>query len=796
MKQLLLILLLLPLGSFAQHKLSGSILDSEKNIVPFADVILLKQDSLSYKNIQSNEWGKFEINGIEKGNYILKISSIGFLDYFKNMSIVSNQELPSIVLETSSKMLESVEIISKRPIVKRLIDRIEFSVENSSLSSNNAWEILSKTPGVTASATGNLSIRGSQSILVTINDKKIYMTGDELKQFLESTSGEDVKSVEVITNPPAKYDAQGSAVLNIKMKKILFLGYKGSANLAYVQSIYPKGIFSTGHFYKGKKLSLSGRYSLGSGVYVDESKDISRYFNENGTLASEWKSDMRRKNKSLEQHSYRLEASYEVDSLNTFTIGTTGFQAPEQKEFYRVPTTIYNANGQIDSLYITTNDRKDPLRTASYNFLYEHLFTNKSKISVGSDFTNYNSMDNQDINTHFYLLENEPYNETHFISDNQQGIKLFTAQIDYTNETNGNLEAGIKFGNVSADSNLDYKDEINGVLVQNENRSSQFLYDESIFAGYASFGKEFKKWSFKAGLRGEFTDLRGNSVTTSEINSQNYLKLFPTIYALYKPSDGQEIGFSYGKRISRPQYSRLNPFRSYYNNYSYFTGDPKLLPTIIHNLNVLYTLKSKYNFDLFYRYEKNPSMEISYQDYATNTLVYQFTNIEKDYAVGLEFNTNLTLYDWWETGLQAGFSYVEDSFQGVDGILYQNGRPTYNGSINNRFALNKAKDFNGEINFYYNSSSVQGTFVFTATSNLSATLRKKILKGKGETYLLFSDIYRGQKQTTTTDYANQYNSFRSYGDSQSFRLGFRYNFGNQKLDNKSKEIQTEERQRL
>lgn len=797
MKQLLIFLLLLPFGCIAQHQLSGNLSDTEGRPVPFAEMQLFKlKDSIAYQNSQTDEVGDFRFTTIEKGNYLLKSSAIGYESHSQEILVESDQKLPAIkLLETTSK-LDSVTITSKRPIVKRLIDRLEFSVENSSLSSNNAWEILSKTPGVNTSATGNISVRGSQSILVTINDKKIYLTGEELKQFLENTNGEDVKSVEVITNPPAKYEAQGSAVLNIKLKKNMVMGYKGSLNGAYVQSIYPKGIISTNHFYKEKKLSLAARYSFGSGIYVNEGTDLARYQNEDGSVASTWKSIMRRKSKSLAQHSYRLQASYEIDSLNTVALGGSGFIAPSQRGDFTVPTYIYDANGDLDSLYTTRNNRQNPVRNNAYNVSFEHLFNEKTKLAFSADYTEYDSNEKQDIYSAFFLPNQDAYRRSRFISDNAQDIQLFSAQADYVNETNGTLESGIKFGNVKADNTLDFKDEINGNLVNNPNKTSRFLYDEAIFAGYVSYAKELGKWSLKAGLRGEYTALKGNSVTTSEINEQNYFKLFPTVYALYKPVDGHEIGISYGKRISRPQYSRLNPFRSYYNSYSYFTGDPKLLPTITHNINLLYTLKNKYNFDLFYRLEKNPSMEISYQDYETNMLVYHFTNIEKDYAFGVEFNTNLTLFDFWESGIQAGLSYVEDSFQGIDGNFYTNGKPTYNAGINNRFALNKKKDFNAELNFQYNSSSVQGTFVFTQTSSLSAYLRKKVMQGNGEVYVLFSDIYRGTKQTVTTDYANQYNSFKSYGDTQSFRLGFRYNFGNQSLENKRKEVQTEEQGRL
>jgi Outer membrane protein beta-barrel family/CarboxypepD_reg-like domain len=797
MKKLIMLLLW---GSFAGYSqeisLSGKVVDGSHQAVPFADALLLQaKDSLSYKAVQTDESGAFYFTGVEKGEYLIKVKAIGFEDYSQKITVQKDTILNVSINEISNN-LDNVTITSKRPIVKRQVDRLEFGVENSSLSSNNAWEILGKTPGVITSSAGAITIRGSQSILVTINDKKIYLTGEELKQFLENTGGEEVKSIEVITNPPAKYEAQGSAVLNIKLKKSVSLGYKGSVNTAYIQSIYPKGIASVNQFYKGKKLSLEGRYGFGSGVYVNEGVDVVHYLKDDRSIDSRWESIMTRKSKSLAQHSYRLQASYEIDSLNTIAAGGTGFIGQKQQGNFTVPTFIYGSDGALDSLYVTRNNRRNPMKNNAYNMSFEHLFSQKEKVSLATDFTKYWRQERQDISSAFSLPDEDPYRNGRFISDNVQNIQLFSAQADYSNEKNGTLEAGLKFGNVKAKSNLDYKDEIDGNLVNNPNRTSLFLYDESIVAGYASYNKEFGKWSIKTGLRGEYTALEGNSVTTSEVNEQHYFKLFPTFYGLYKASEEHEIGFSYGKRITRPQYSRLNPFRSYYNSYSYFMGDPKLLPTISHNLNLLYTLKNKYNFDLFYRLEKNPSMEISYQEYDTKMLVYHFTNIKKDFAFGLEFNTNLTLFDFWESGIQAGLSYVEDRFQGRDGNLYKNGKPTYNTSITNRFALNKKKDLNAELNFQYNSSSVQGTFVFSQTSNLSAAIRKKIWEGSGEIYAIISDIYRGEKEKVVTDYANQYNYFKSYGDSQSIRLGFRYNFGNQSLVNKKKESQTEEQKRL
>lgn len=798
MKKLLVVLFLLPFAALSQQvKVNGTLHDSTKQPVPFADAFLLSvRDSAKVAAVLTAETGKFELKA-SKGNYILKISALGFEDYYKNITLSRDTETGIIMLKEIMQTLEDVIINTSKPIVKRKIDRLEFNVENSSLSSTNAWEILKKTPSVTASANGALTVRNSSNILVTINDKKVYLSGEELKQLLENTNGEDIKSVEVITNPPAKYEAQGSTVLNIKMKKTNLEGYKGSLSSAYVQSMYPKGVVSTSHYYKTKKLSLSGGYSFGSGAYYREGKDFVYYLDDQKKVKSEWVSILNRRDKALAQNSYRMNAEYAIDTLTTITAGTNGFISRNSHGNYNVPTYIYNAAGQMDSLYVTQNQRKTPSSTGSYNVSLERKLSNKGKIALAGDYTHYYNNENQDIRSSFSLPESAPYRITRFVSDNTQRIKLFSVQTDYSFENKGTtFEAGAKLGKVNADNYLDYRDDLNGNLIENKDRTSRFLYNEAIYAGYVSYSTEIGKWSLKTGLRGEYTKLEGNSVTINEINGQEYFKIFPTLYVLYKPVDDHEIGLSYGKRINRPQYSRLNPFRSYYNLYSYFTGDPKLQPDIIHNISLLYTLKSKYNFDLYYRYTKDPSMEISFQDYETNTVIYKFTNIKSKVAYGIDFNTSFEFYPGLTTSLQGEANYIKDLFQGTDGIVYNNNAFTYSGSINNRLVLDKKSGLAAELNWFYNSPSIQGTFTISSISSLSFSLNKKVLKNKGEVILLLSDIYKGEKQRVTTKYANQYNYFDDYSDTQRFRISFKYNFGNQTIKNSAPKETTDEQKRL
>ena len=785
-------------GQAQNPVVSGRVYDKAKQALPFADALVLSvQDSTVYRKGFTDENGRFEIADVAQGNYLLKISTLGYQDHYAPLLVKESIVLPDIVLAAAeSKELDNVVINSKRPVVKRKIDRLEFDVENSILSSENAWEIIKKTPGV-SSATGNLTIRGSSGILVTINDKKVYLTGIELKNLLENTSGEDIKSIEVITTPPAKYEAQGSAVLNIKMRKNVTGGYKGSVTGAYVQSMYPKGVVATNQYYKNKKLTVFGGYSFGSGHYYGETNGEVRYFDDTGKVASVWKNVEKAHYRALAQHGYNLTAEYQIDSLNTVVVGANGFSSLKSTGTLETPTSIYNGLGQLDSLYTTKKHRDYTQKNSTLMGSFEHKFDSKHKIAVSSDYTKYYYNQEQDINAAFSLPMAAPYRESLIESNDTRRIDLFSVQADY-NGTDGatNTEAGLRYGTVKADNVFDYSRAENGMPSPNAGLSNQFLYDESIVAGYVGADREFGKWGFKAGLRGEYTHLEGNSVTTAEVNTQDYFKLFPSLYTLYKASDDHQIGASYGKRIIRPQYSALNPFRSYSTPYAYSTGDPRLQPAMAHNFSLMYTLKAKYNFDLYYRFEKDPTIEIVRQDYATNTIITQVTNIDKNMSLGLDFNTNIEFFAWWQTGFQATVDYKEDTFQGVDELMYTNKKFSFTMSANSRFTLSKKKDLLAEANFYYISPKVQGSYNYDQFSSLDLSVKKIFLKGNGELSFIFSDIYRGQVIKATTQYANQYSYTSNYGDSQSFRIQFRYRFGNQKLGNGKARENTDEQKRL
>ncbi len=552
---------------------------------------------------------------------------------------------------------------------------------------------------------------------------------------------------------------------------------------------------STNHYYKGNRLSAYGGYMLGSGHYYGESTSSVKYLDANGDAASVWKSNEKTHYRATSQNTMNLNLEYQIDSLNTVTVGGNAFFSLKSTATINTPTYIYNSDGVLDSLYVTKNHRDYPQKNNTLNGSFEHKFKT-GKLILMADHTSHYFNQGQGVNALFSLPGQQPYRSQLISSEDNRRIRLFSAQADYNGQMKGfNVETGLRFGSVDAKNDFEFAEEINGVPANTPDLSNKFLYDEAVYAGYFGLDREFGKWGLKAGLRGEYTVLEGNSVTMSEVNKQEYFRLFPTLYALYKASDNHQIGASYGKRISRPPYAFLNPFRSYNTPYSYSTGDPQLQPAIMHNFSLMYTLNSKYNFDLYYRFEKDPAMEIGYQDYASNTVITQITNIEKNTVAGLQFNTNIEVKPWWAIAVQAGGGYQETTFQGANGDLYLNKKWNFGIYASNQLTLDKAKTWMAESSFWYSSPGAQGSYVYGGVSSLSASVRKTFMKGNGQISLILSDIYRGEKQTITMRYANQDTYAKTYNDTQSLRIQFLYRFGNQRLSDKERR-EADEKQRL
>lgn len=771
-----LILLFFPVLLFSQkHTIQGTVTNTQNEKLPLVSVEVYNSQNALIKTLTTDQNGFFMLENIDDKSVKLIIKDLEYTQAEKTLNLEIENKALQIVLKKEVRDIQEVVMTRQKPLVKRKIDRLEFNVENSNISSLNAWEIIKKTPGVTA---GNdvLAIKGSQSILVTINDKRVMLTGDELKNLLENTQGDEVKSVEVITNPPAKYEASGSAVLNIVMKKNKIEGYRGTITSKYIQSQYAKGLAGISQYYKKNGLSVMANYYFGSGTYYREGTDYVNYA-ENQTR---WISTMNRKDQNRSQNTLNFNLDYEIDSLTNVSLNYSGFFSPRSFGTYNVPTLIYNNQNVAESMYTTINDHHSRIINNSVSFQADRKLNAKSKLTWTNYFAGNNARKYQNVLTYLDFV-NQPPAENNFITNNKSDVQLYSTQADYQwKNEKWELESGGKYSFVKTGSQLDFSDNENGALQYRADKSNIFDYKEHNFALYSSLAYNPGKWNFKAGLRAEKTDLEGVVSEPFEINKNNYWKLFPTFYAQYTTESNHQFGLSYGKRISRPSYSWLNPAKSYYNLFSYFQGDPKLKATIIHNLNLTYTWK-EWNLDFYYRKEIFPSMEISYQDPSVNNLVYYYTNIEKGQAYGLNLYKNFQIRPWWSLSLSENIEHNENYFMGIDRLLYKNKVWNWVSDISTSFTLDKKSDWKLELGHRYNSPSIQGTFTISGSSSAYLVMNKKFFSNKLEASFIFNDIFRTSGEKVSTRYANQDNYFIDYRDTQSVTLSLKFNFGNQSV---------------
>jgi len=791
MKFLLLCLSLFLSESVLSQTISITIKNQDGHGIPNASISLINLGSkTTLQQGKSDSLGKFQFPISKIDSIEIQVSHLLYQSYGEKLAVKDIKSELSIELKPLTQEIEEVKVTGKRPQVYRKIDRLVFDVANSNISSLNGWDILKRTPLVNIQGS-SLSIRGSQSIVVLINEKRQLMSMDELKNLLESTTGTEIQSIEVITNPPAKYEASGTAVINIKMKQVTDLGYKGSLYTKYEQSNYAKQLFGINQNYKNEKFNIRTGYYFGRGTYARYGTDVVNYPKDQ----TRWESTLTRIDQNKNQQTYNVNAEYNPDSTLTLNLGFDGSYQPKSNGIYIVPTLIYNNQGIQESHYLTNNDHN---RYSKRNNIYFQL-TKKRSDNFKLDWTNYYSSSIrkqfQDINTSLNFKD-QPSQTSQFITNDGYQTILASSQLDLMTKIKSiEFEFGGKYSYVKSENWMDFKDDSSGELEIRPEKSSNFDYQEQNTALYLSSSYNLKKWQFKAGLRAEYTDLEGKVSIPQEINKSDYLTLFPTFYLQYQTDNNAQYSFSYGKRINRPSYSWLNPAKSYYNQFSYFQGDPNLRATISHNLNLGFNHKN-WIVDLFYNYEKWPNMEISYQNNETNELIYHYTNIEHGQAAGISLNKSLELTSFWSLYMDLTGLYQDNYFIGVDQKVYKNDIYSLNSLARTTFTLNKPSDWNLELSHQYFSPSIQGTFNISHFSSTDLIMNRKFLNKKLELSLYFLDIFKTQGTKISTKYADQDNYFLDYQDSRKLVFTLRFNFGNQRIKNGKNIQSTDEQKRI
>ncbi|GGK29203.1 TonB-dependent receptor [Yeosuana aromativorans] len=798
-----LIFLLYSFTCIAQeYTLKGVVNDENNAPVAFSNITLQSVSETTFiKGTTSDDHGFFKFEGLKADDYILKVSFLGFETYTDTVSLHGTINYKPIVLKEQTENLDNVTVIAKRPTVKRMVDRLVFNVENSTLSNGNVFDILKHTPGVLVFNDAISTSNGAPTIY--INDRKVHLSSNEVVQLLEGTSANTIKSVEVIDSPPAKYEAEGGSVINIITSKNIIAGYNGSIFGTYKQgSEYPKYALGTNHFFKTDKIDAFLSYNISPRKDFRHNTE-SVNFIENNQVISSWETDFKRTRETATQN-INANIDYELNAKNSIGFSSNILVSPREhtKTFVNSLTEVFDSNSVLDSMFNTSNRLVDETYNLAFTLDYIHKFKKAGEtLSANAHHTNYDFSSYQNVDTGYFLPnETDAFRNNRFQTFSSQKIKLYTGQIDYVLPITDSesFETGGKLSSINSQSVLRQYIFENNQKIEDIQNSDTFLYDEMNYAGYTSYSKDWKTWSFKSGLRVEYTDITGNSLSTGQVNKSSYAKFFPSFHVLHTFNEHHELYFNYNKRIYRPRYSELNPFKYYLNDNAYVTGNPRLKPEIDDVFILGYTINKTYTFEAYYRYENNPTLEITFQDNDNNILKYINTNIDKNISYGLDFTTYTKLNSFWNIYVLSSLFYYEGQFyaQESNNELITNDKWSFYSQIINYFSFLKDRSLTAEVSYLYISPIVEGSSVYSSRHGLDINFRKTLWNNKASLSIGVSDLFNTQNFTQTNKYLNQDLFTNSRMENRLLTIGFNYKFGNTHLKTNQKPIELDERDRL
>ena len=796
---LLLILGFLPLLLSSQAlEVSGLVKDSEGNPLPYANVVLLQvPDSTFVKGTSADDEGRFLIGDINPGVYYLQSKYFGYQSVLVALEIQSDIKIGAIVLESDSEWLEEVVLTGQLPSIERKADRIVFNVENTVISEGTSLDILRNAPGVIM-VQDNLEIRG-KTATVYLNNRKIQLPQSDIQEFLRGLSGNLISAVEVIPNPPASYEAEDGPILNIQTTENVIPGYRGSVRAAYEQAIFPKYRFATNHFFKSKTFSLYANYVINPRKEFRDIDGRIRFINSQNTVFADWDSQYDKTTRSQAQQA-NLIMDFTPSERDLFNITSNLSFSPNKSADYDVRTEMRNGAGQLDSLLLNQSTLNDDLTNLSFDLNYERKLKKEGAyLKANAHYTYYEFSSQQSGSSDYFDPSGNFLRNFGFSTDALQDINIYIGQMDfYIPLESGGFEAGIRGSFIDSKSGIDYLDVNNSLPPFDIALSDRFNYEERVLAAYSTLSKKWETWSLKLGLRAEQTDVEARSVTLDEINTQSYLELFPSVFLTKKLGENHSFSLDYSRRLNRPKYSDLNPFRYFLNEYDFTEGNPNLVPNFSHNFNLNLTVKETYFFDVYYRDNGRYISRVSFQDNENQTLRELKQNVLESISYGFDFTIATSITPSWYMYFYNSVFYEDETILAVESTVetYKNKVTGYYGYLSNSLNLSEDGTFKGDASLTYLSGFLFGSYKRSETIALNLGFRKTLWDNRAVVSLVAEDLLGRANARNTSRYANQDNAYISVPETRFVRLGFTYNFGNYNLRSASRSTQKSELQRL
>ncbi len=740
----------------AVGKVSGQLFDEEQDApLMFASLVLHNvSDSAMVTGAISDEEGKFILEGVPAGTFYLTINYVGYPRQTVNNIRITPREpeydVGTIRISPDAALLSEVTVEAARQLMEVGLDRRVFNVEQELTAvGGSALELMENIPSIAVDFEGNVSLRGSTNVTVLIDGRPSTLTGLTVSEALEQISAEMIERVEVVTNPSARYDPEGtSGIINVVLKQQRRPGYNGMVSLnagsagRYSGSVNLNYHYNNWNFFTNYSARLSDMESFGVSQRETISGGVSSFMDQDitGTMG-------------MNSHNVQAGIDYHFNPKTTLTLSSR-YSNWDRNMDNLTEYMIYQDLVDPNSLFIMYNETDMMHNSFTHQLNFRRTFDQEHReLNADMSFSTRSMDRNQGFDQQFYnhnwdspaglqVLE-----RSHMDGQNWS----FSSQLDYVHPLgeDSKFETGYRVQIREMDSEFLFEDYLPGpdLWVNNVNRSNHFIYNEQIFAAYGMYATMLGKYSLQAGLRLEQTLVDGDQRTTGETFSKDYLSLFPSAHVRRNFENNQSVQLSYSRRISRPHNRNINPFMRYSSEYEVSMGNPELDAQFINSFELGYTRfrpTTTINPSIFYRHTDGmitryrtvrddvPGLE------GRDVTVTNFENLNKGISYGTELVFTQRFSDWWN--VNTTLSYFRNIIQGQGAQMDQeNDSYSWSGRVVSNMSLGNGWNF--QVNGFYRSPVIMLQGEMDAMYSVNAAVRKNVLNNRGTITLNLSDIF-------------------------------------------------------
>ena len=767
--------------------------------VMFANVALYDTSSTILIKVEtSDKDGYFKLSNIKQGLYNLKVTYVGLSEISTKVAISNNGELSlgTLVMGQGGIELAETVVTAQRVMVEVKPDRTVFNVDGTINSvGSDALELLRKAPGVTVDNNDNINVLGRFGVLLYVDGKKLPLVGDDLTNYLQSLPAEQIDKIDIISSPGAKYEAEGNAgIIDIRLKKAENIGANGTISGTFSQGKRNRGNLNISGNSRSSKINSFGAVGFNTGTRWSETD----FFNLQNNISLD------ETEKSLSDwngYNYRLGLDYFLNKKHTigFLIGGRSNDS-DGSNISRIAIAPGSSPSSIDSILVANNTTTSQRDQNTYNLNYMFQSGDNTSLNIDLDYGTYRKGRQLfQPNQYFNPSESAVLSEVINSFDTPSDIDISTFKIDFETEGfGGTIGLGSKLSKVVSDNTFIANDVINGTTIRDDQKSNKFKYDEKVYAGYLSYKRSLSESvKLSLGVRAEQTDATGDLKAFASNLSEppvllNYLSWFPNAGLTWQMNRTNVFNLGYSRRINRPDYNVLNPFRFQLSEISFRKGNPFLNPEIVNNVELGYTANYRYNFKLSYSVTTDQITRLiapDKDDLRANFISYD--NLADQTVIGFNASLPVDVTDIWNMYTNLSAAYIDNQADYGDGAIVDIQAFTY--TIFQQNSIKLPGGYKAEVSGYFAGPGVWGgVFEYGVTWSLNLGLQKKFLDDQLNVKLSANDLFFQSGWSGQSIFDGLVSTGQGRYDSRRVSLSLSYNFGNQKVKSRKRKTGLED----